>query len=195
MVLKKRLLEESYERGQFLAIVKHVLRPLCGQFSIDAKTYSAEALVSTNVSSVNREAIGIGTSATWHGSPDGRSDWVSVKFGTMSYTLNKDSDSEDSLGGKVSIEAKVEFKPADIDQLVAQAVVSSHIHYNRHPSQNSLLPSVGISGDGRFVVVMYDCVLDVLVHTAIMPYVDLITGDLTPLTSFFNRYSSTTDCF
>ena len=51
----------------------------------------------------------------------------------------------------------------DVDQIVAQSVVSSFIHNTRHPEQNPLIPSVGISTFERKVMaVFYDPYLDVL---------------------------------
>ena len=93
--------------------------------------------------------------------------------------VESDSESESSSGGKTNIEAKLKLKPQHIDQLVAQTVVSSHIHYNRHPNQNPLIPAVGISGvNGELVAILYDCVRDLLFQVVALTWLDVSAGCL-----------------
>ena len=43
------------------------------------------------------------------------------------------------------VKAKRQITPHDVDQLLAQAVVSRHIHHNKHPEENPLIPDLGVS--------------------------------------------------
>ena len=62
----------------------------------------------------------------------GRADFASISFVRRNRTEEGESESEQSAGGKTVCEAKRAFDGVDIDQLVAQAVVSSFTHRNRH---------------------------------------------------------------
>ena len=109
---------------------------------------------------MKREFIGIGSSKTWHGFPDALIDSAPLYY-IREEGDGSDSDSE-SWGGKVTCEAKQSFKGNFFDQVLGHAVVSSFIHFNRHPSQNSLIPALAISGvGGEVAAVIYDCCRDV----------------------------------
>ena len=54
------------------------------------------------------------------------------------------------------------LKEDDIDQVIGHAVVASFVHHKRHPQQNPLIPSVGISSEGGVIAALYDCQSDVL---------------------------------
>ena len=57
--------------------------------------------------------------------------------------------------------------------------MSSHIHYNRHPNQNPLIPAVGISGvNGELVAILYDCVRDLLFQVVALTWLDVSAGCL-----------------
>lgn len=56
---------------------------------------------------------------------------------------------------------------------MGQSVVSSFTHANRHPDQNSLVPAVGISAGGDFMVFLYDCRNDVLLEIVPMPWINI----------------------
>ena len=76
-------------------------------------------------------------------------------------------------------EAK-EFDDRDMDQLVAQAVVSSFIRKKRHWDQNSLVPAVELSLiEGSVVVAMYDSSLDILLTSDPVQWLDMEVKRLT----------------
>ena len=103
-----------------------------------------------------RENIGMGSNKTWHGHPDGSSDWA-----PLSAMMNDNQSGEVSDGGKTTLEAKQMCTPDTVDQVFGQAVVASFIHRNRHPEQNALIPAVGLEGlDGNVMAVLYDCNTD-----------------------------------
>ena len=95
---------------------------------VNARRYSTLTLCESGTC-VNRAYLEMGSRLTWHGSSDGRADWAPLHFVKRS-TGDTDSESESSSGGKTTFEAKAKFTPPDLDQFLAQAVVSSHIHYN-----------------------------------------------------------------
>ena len=122
---------------------------------MNSKNYSTDTLCEKG-DNVNR---GMGSTLTWHGSPEGRADWTPLYF--VRRPSDTDSDAESSSGGKTAYEAKPRFKPRHLGQLLVHAVVSSHVHHNRHPRQNPLIPALGISGvDGEMVAGLYDCTKD-----------------------------------
>ena len=136
---------------------------------INSKTYSVESLVDQGIT-ISRGSLGMGSTLTWYGSPDSRADWSPLQYIKRDLVEN-DSESESSSWGKTTTEAKLKLKRQhNIDQLVAQTVVSSHIH-NRHPNQNPLIPALGISG--KLVAIMYDCVKDMLFHVVALKSLDI----------------------
>ena len=90
----------------------------------------------TDYDSMKREFIGIGSSKTWHGFPDALIDSAPLYY-IREECDGSDSDSAETWGGKVTCEAKQSFKGNFFDQVLGHAVVSSVIHFNRHPSQNA----------------------------------------------------------
>ena len=174
------LSEEPTERLQFLAIVNSFLQRLVSTVQVNARTYSLTTLSQQGVS-LQRGYLGMGTSLTWHGSPDARTNWVPVtQCRRHKFESDSSSDSECSSGG---IEAKKQLQPTDLDQLMAQAVVSSYIHHNRHPEQNPLIPALAVSGvNGEMIAILYDCVNDILFQITPLTWLDMHTRQLVPPT-------------
>ena len=106
--------------------------------------------------------MGMGETTTWHGAPDS----LPVIDATSKENNQDDQDSDASSGGKTTIEAKVKsLEIAELNQVTGHAVMMSFVHANRHPAQNALIPALGISGgSGEFIVALYDCHRDVLLH-------------------------------
>ena len=64
---------------------------------------------------------------------------------------------------------------------MAQAVVSSYIHHNRHPKQNPLIPALAVSGfNGKVIAILYDCVNDVLFQIEPLTWLDMQNRQLLP---------------
>ena len=74
-------LADKDERGQMLAIVTHVLSPLTGMKASVSKREYAAGTVDEEV--IPREHLGIGTTDTWHGSPDCRCDIDIINVDTV----------------------------------------------------------------------------------------------------------------
>ena len=73
------------------------------------------------------------------------------------------------------------FRPTDTEQLLAQAVVSSHIHHNRHPEQNPFIPALAVSGvNGEMLACLYDCVNDLLFQLKPLTWLDKENRRLVP---------------
>ena len=124
------LLEKSTERLQFLTIAESVLQHLTPVFEVDRKTYS-ELFLREQKASIKSSYMGMGSRQTWHGTPDGRADFIPVIAATQQCGLQitSDRDSDQSLGGKTFCEAKTgDFDENALNQLTAQAVVSSFVH-------------------------------------------------------------------
>jgi hypothetical protein len=115
--------------------------------------------------------MGIGDHITWHGTPDGRADWMQLQ--SLCNPTGSESESDVSSGGETSYEAKLAFSPTDTDQLVGHAVVALFIHSNKHLDQNALVPALGISGIlAEVMAILYDCREDVMLHISPLPWLD-----------------------
>ena len=94
----------------------------------------------------------------------------------MALQTGEESESEykQSAVGKAVCEAKTMFAGNNIDQLVAQAIMSSFTHKNRHRDQNSLVPTVGLSLlEDSLTVTVYDCHLDTLFTSDQVQWMDM----------------------
>ena len=128
-------LADKDERGQMLAIVTHVLSPLTGMKASVSKREYAAGTVDEEV--IPREHLGIGTTDTWHGSPDCRCDIDIINVVTVEEVV-------DSSGAKMLIEMKRSpLNSAHLNQVIGNSVTYSFVHKNRHPTQNTLVPVVG----------------------------------------------------
>ena len=91
--------------------------------------------------------LGIGSTKTWHGTPDLRVDSVNV-------TVTKGAGDETEDGNQ-------EFEKECLNQLLATNIVSSFIHHSTSDKNVPMTPSILIDGT-KFQVSFYDCVNDVL---------------------------------
>ena len=76
------------------------------------------------------------------------------------------SDAESS-GGKTPLELKPStLSMRHLHQVVGNGITYSFVHHNRHPHQNPFVSALGLSGrHGSLLIVLYDCVKDVLCYT------------------------------
>ena len=120
---------------------------------------------------IPREHLGIGTTDTWHGSPDCRCDIDIINVDTVEEVV-------DSSGAKTLIEMKrPPLNSAHLNQVIGNSVTYSFVHKNRHPTQNTLVPVVGISGStGMLLMAAYDCARDVLIYTQPHPWFNTRTA-------------------
>ena len=108
--------------------------------------------------------LGIGSTKTWHGTPDLRVDSVNV-------TVTKEVDDETEDGNEEfekecfdDIEGKPNLLESHLNQLLATNIVSSFIHHSTSDKSVPMTPSILIDGSHgtKFRVSFYDCVNDVL---------------------------------
>ena len=143
---------------------------------VNKLSYSEVSLVDNHVDpSISPKFMGMGSCLTWRGTLDGRADFAPVSIVQRSCLEDRsDSESEQSTGGKTVYEAKQDLGGKDVDQLVAQVVVSPFIHKKRHKEQNTLTPAVGLSMlDGSLVAAMYDSKLDILFTSDQVQWLDM----------------------
>ena len=165
--LATALCEYTDERHQFLAIVETVIVPLTGQVSmaVNVREYPESLVVGKPV---HREHLGMGTTLTWHGAPDGRSE---IDFINVDLT----DDDDESAGAKTPIEMKMDsWHYQNMNQVLGNAVVYSFVANTRHPRLNPLVPVLGLSGTrGQLVIAAYDARCDVLIYSNPITWLDL----------------------
>ena len=146
-------------------IASHVLKSLTGTCVISkdmGKGNIDPEDESVDVTVLSRTFLGVGKADIWRGSPDALCDDVTIV--TPKSGADQDAADSDASGGrKTPVEGKnITFCPADLHQVVGQAVVTSFVHNSRHPNQLPLTPSVGIAS-GNIIAALYDCMKDVLI--------------------------------
>ena len=89
------LMEEPYERNQFLVVAEYRLAPC---MVLNSQTYSGTSMADLEFS-ISRGALGMGSTCTWYGSPDGRADWSPLQYIPRDL-VESDSESESSSRGQ-----------------------------------------------------------------------------------------------
>ena len=107
------LSEAPTERMQFLALTKYFLDGLTPSVVLNALNYSAKTMREAGAH-IATGYLGMGSSLTWHGAPDGRADWAPLQSISCIHD-DSDSDSEASSGGKTTCEAKKTFSPSELE--------------------------------------------------------------------------------
>ena len=163
--LVKQLEGQRSERKQLMMIIEHVLTQLTGQPVVVNKKEIKEKYVKAPS---RRDFLGIGTIRTWHGAPDARCavDIVDVDLLADRNTIDGNL-SESSTGAKTGTEMKsCNLGVQARNQVIGNVVTYSFVHNNRHPSQNPLVPELGLSGSRRTVMIaLYDSVKDILLYS------------------------------
>ena len=107
--------------------------------------------------------IGMGTTHTWHGTPDARvrgTDLVWLKASEDEFLVTEGSDDE-SDGTATKVEEKLVAKEANLMQIIGTCVVASFIAKARHPNKLAMVPTILIDNK-QFLVCLYHCEKDVL---------------------------------
>lgn len=154
-----------YERNQFTGIATYLLKPLCKKFKLNHIDYPKAIRELEIPNAPSTDVMGVGSINTWHGIPDGRSDWITtVAAPRPEGTQSESSDSESSVGGKAVIEGKRRLEgTTKFDQIVGYAVVHSFIRAQRHPDDNAMASAICLAAEsGECWVAMYDCKQDIL---------------------------------
>ena len=89
------------ERLEFINVATYFLKRLAQVVAVNKKNYAEATLCEQGISGVLRENIRMGSNKTWHGHPDGWSDWA-----PLSAVISEDPSGEVSDGGKTVLEAK-----------------------------------------------------------------------------------------
>ncbi len=164
------------EEDCLLALHKNLLTPLCraDEVIVEKKKKFGDAGIRAN-------HIGMGSSNTWHGSPDARvrgCELVLMKTGCDDddeYDDDDDdeeegscssSDSETTLVSSDRVTTNIEVKKRakfedNFSQLVSTCVVSSFTEHHVHPSKNTMVPTILID-QSVIRVCLYDCINDIL---------------------------------
>ena len=157
------------EKSVMLDVCSQILVPLTNEVIVE-RSYK-QILKERPYSSLMFADIGIGSTKTWHGTPDARvRAGVNVLFATDDY--NGDDSGEDSSDESDAtttlIEAKIQAKCSNLQQTVAMNVVSSFTEHNVHPSKDSAVPSL-LFDKYSFIVTIYDCMKDLLLVSDKIP--------------------------
>ena len=122
--------------------MNYLLRFLCYATMYDS-------LVTGSCQGITFDYIGLGSLRTWHGSPD-----CSARGGSGSavQVILPRHEEVDTDGGSMKHEAKLVIKRhKNLPQLVSMNVVASFTAASRHPTMNTLIPSLLISKDEAIV--------------------------------------------
>ena len=144
------------EKQVVLDICTQILMPLCRE---------EEVIVEMKYRSFQNRAvprcgyIGMGSTATWHGTPDVRVRGADVVIAEEGAEVTTDSD--ESAGATMNVEAKVNFGVAHLPQLITTCVVASFTEKRLHPALQALVPTL-LMEQNRFRVCLYHCDKDLL---------------------------------
>lgn len=153
-------------RRRLFLIAHFVLEPLAGECVLEMSYRNFEGGLPRGKRRLPSEHLGMGTRATWHGSPDARC-----------YTVNLVSSSDyDCLSTweRSSMTVDGKYKSLGIqglNQVTAHAVVSSFIHKNKFEGYNHLVPAILIN-TVDLALAFYDAETDVLIHVLPLPWRD-----------------------
>lgn len=110
--------------------------------------------------------IGIGTTSTWHGTPDARVRgttlvWLKASEDPEDEFLVTEGSDDESDGTATAVEGKMVFREANLMQAIGICVVSSFTTKSRHPDKPAIVPTILID-QNKFLVILYHCEKDVL---------------------------------
>ncbi len=111
--------------------------------------------------------IGIGDRAVWYGTPDAR-----IRANDSDVLVEWEASKDKSIES-VLVEAKFQLKnnSKQIGQVVAAAITHSFTEHYNHEALNSMTPMI-LLDDNHMVIVLYDCVQDVLIISNKIEYFD-----------------------
>ena len=165
--LVKQLEGQRSERKQLMTIVEQVLTPLSGKPVVVNKKEFKEKYLKLPC---RREFLGIGTIHTWYVAPDARCD-VDVDIVDVDLLARRNTIDENLSDSSTGAKTGFEMKSGNLgvrarNQVIGNVVTYSFVHNNRHPSQNPLVPVLGLSGSrGTVMIALYDAVKDVLLYS------------------------------
>ena len=137
------------EKSILLDVCSDILVPLFTEVILQQKYREDLARMPQHPATLTSASIGLGTSNTWHGTPDIRVSGGEVNFlygGKGEGDAGNESGSDaESDGMTTSIEGKIVCRDACLPQVVAMTVVSSFTEHSLHPDKLAMVPSILIS--------------------------------------------------
>ena len=160
------------ETDVMVALCKELFVPLCREVLLERR-YTTRI---SHIPELQSGDLGLGSVATWHGTPDARLGGMEVVWRKDSgetvapeeAVVSEDEGSVQSDGTSTVVEGKVMSKEANLPQAVGTCVVASFTAKARHPEQSALVPTVLID-EKLFRVCLYDCDHDVLLISTSKP--------------------------
>ena len=155
------------ERSVLLEIVSEILVKLGCKVTMEKRRFhtALEAVLARDPKmsrSLSTSALGLGSTETWHGTPDLRvRGVVFCENGEKEVSDSESEDEEDKSSVSSDFEGKIKFRASNLPQVVATCVVSSFTESSRHPDKSPLIPTVFIDRLS-YLVCLYDCESDVL---------------------------------
>ena len=176
------------EKMIFAEIVEKILAPLSKDtvMATTSKPTTSKSKDEDNDSTFKHALLGMGQYNTWHGQPDCRLSGHSGELDVthIPHTYGSGSDSEDSNGETIIVEAKKKIKNINMSQLISMSVVSSFVEHNLHNELNPLVPSLMIDNEW-IVLCLYDCVQDYLIISEKISLYDVT--DVTDVTDVISK--------
>ena len=170
------------EKSVAVDVCSNILAPLCNEVILE-RTYREDLERIPHPPTLTYGDIGLGTTNTWHGTPD-----IRVRAGEVNFLYSEKGEGdagsgsdagsdarsdEESDGMTTVIEDKLFLRVASLPQVVAMNVVSSFTEHKLHPDKIAMVPSILINNHS-FRVCLYHCERDILL---ISNEVSLSTGD------------------
>ena len=152
---------KSLEKEVVVALCQHIFVPLSRPDTVFLE-HGYTSLLSALGPGIKIAKLGMGSSNTWHGTPD-----VRVRGAEIISNEDEEEDDDDDCsstatdGATTTIEARRVLKKKNLSQAVGTCVVSSFIERNLHPDKQTAVPTIVI-GQHRFQVCLYDCEHDIL---------------------------------
>ena len=153
------------EKSILLDVCSDILVPLCTEVILEQKYREDLARMPQHPATLTSGTIGLGTSNTWHGTPDLR-----VREGEVNFLYggkgegdagNESGSDAESDGMTTPIEGKIVCRDACLPQVVALTVVAAFTEHSLHPNKLAMVPSILISKH-HFRVCLYHCEKDIL---------------------------------
>jgi hypothetical protein len=153
------------EKEMMVSLCSNIFLPLSSEVILE-NTYTPFLEKTRGPVPLQTGHIGMGSTHTWHGTPDARvrgTDlvWLNASdYPDDEFLVTEGSDDE-SAGTATKVEGKLVAKEANLMQIIGTCVVSSFTAHSRHPNKLAMVPTILIDTD-QFLVCLYHCEKDVL---------------------------------
>lgn len=158
----------KHSEKELMVSCSNIFLPLCSEVILE-NTYGTFLTKRKGPEVLQTGNIGMGTTNTWHGTPDARVRGTDLVWLNASekpedrFLVTEDSDDE-SDGTATEVEGKLVAREANLTQIIGTCVVSSFTSKSRHPDKLAMVPAILIDSN-QFLVCLYHCEKDVLMIT------------------------------